>query len=319
MTTSGTYTFNLNTSEMIALAFQEINVYSLNKTIDSDDYLYALKKLNMMVKSWETDGLKLWTRKQATLFPVLNQASYQLGNVSGSDHCTNSYTATTTSASAISTATAIVVTSSTGFTATNPIGIELSDGTRQWTTISSVVSTTINLNAALTGAVASGNTVVTYTSKINRPLRCIRGTTLDLDNSSTETKMQFIGFDEYFDFPNKSSPGRPTNAYYDRLINNGVSYTGTLYLYNVPDNVNILPTFTYHNSLQDMINSTDSLDFPQEWFYPIVKNLAADLALPYGKITELQILQPQADKLKMTLENFDSDDTSLSMLPDFRR
>ncbi len=309
MTTSGTYTFNLTKTQIITRAFNILNIYDLKATVEADDYSFASDILNSMLKMWETEGIKLWKRRQATLFPVLNQNNYQLGSVSGADRCTNTYYSTTLTTT-VSSGTTIVVNSATNLITGMYIGIELDNGSRQWTTITNIASTTLTLNDAITSSATSGNTIVAYSALINRPLKLLRATTYDL-NTSTDTMVQLLSYDDYFNLPLKTTSGRPVNAYYDRLINNTLPYTGTLYLFNQPSDVDIIFKFTYLDALQDMLNSTDTLDMPQEWLYPIIINLAAELCIPYGKLTELQAIQGKADTYKLALENFDSDDSSL--------
>src|SRR5450631_2810878 len=95
MSTSGTYSFNLNMSQCITLAFQEINVQEVNVAVNADDYAFASNKLNLMLKYWEVLGVKLWKRRIGYLFTALNRHDYELGSVTGSDNCTNTYVSTT--------------------------------------------------------------------------------------------------------------------------------------------------------------------------------------------------------------------------------
>ena len=54
------------------------------------------------------------------------------------------------------------------------IGIELDDGTIQWTTINGApAGSTVTLTDALTDDVASGNAVYVYTAKTNRPMKLL--------------------------------------------------------------------------------------------------------------------------------------------------
>jgi hypothetical protein len=316
MSTSGSYSFTLTKTNIIARAFQLINVYDLNSTIDSDDYSYASDALNLMLKSWEAEGIHLWKRRQATLFPALNQYQYQLGSVSGADNVANTYVATTVATAVTNASSTVIVNSVTGMAIGNFVGLELDDGTRQWGTISNIVSKTLTVSFTTTTTAAVNNTVIVYSAKINRPLKFIRATTIDLNNSNAEVTLQDLNFDDYFDLPVKNSPGRPVNYYYDYVLNNGLSYTGSVFLYPQPNDVSVLLNFTYYDSIQDMINNTDNADLPQEWLKTIVWNLACDLATAYGKLTELQQLAPAADKLKLMLERFDNDDSALRIRPD---
>lgn len=317
MSTSGTYNFSLNMTKIITRAFQMINVNDPNKAVSADDYSFAADLLNMMLKHWEVKYVHLWKRKQGYLFPAIGQNSYQVGSVSGADNVTNAYVSTTLSVNA-SASNTITCTSVTGMNVNDNIGIELNNGIRQWTTISSINTGTLTITLAtnLSFTSTAANTVITYTNKLNRPLRILRATTLDLKSNNNEVTMQDISFDDYFSFPVKSNQGRPNNFYYDRVTNNTLPYTGTLYIYPQPQLVCQIMVFTYVDSFQDMINGTDNMDLPQEWLLPTCANLALTLAKwGYGKFIEVQNLQATVDAYLADIENFDSDDSSLTLSP----
>lgn len=232
MATSGSYNFALTRNNLITRAFQLINVYGFSATVQTNDLNYAADLLNSLIKQWQAEGIKLWKRRTAFLFPALNDYNYSIG-LSG-DHCTNTYVKTTISANEASSQTVLSLTSTTGMTAADNIGIELDNGTRFWTTIVSVDSAVqVTITTGITGAAASGNTVVTYTSKINRPLRIIQANSLDFDSNNSETTMQPISHDEFFSYPSKSTGGKPCVFYYDKQLSSGV-----LNLFPRPNNVN---------------------------------------------------------------------------------
>lgn len=324
MTTSSSYNWTLNRDEAMLMALQEINVLGVQDTTAtlaaSNDYSFVIKKLNGMLKMWSIDEIKVSKRKQAFLFPALLSHQYGLGSASGSSHCTNSYKSTTLSAAAASSATTLTLTSTTGMTAADNIGIVLTDGTRYWTTIVSVDSSTqVTITAGLTSAAASGNNVVTYTTKINRPLEVIYGTTLDLTSSNlTEVEVKAISHDEYLTQPVKSTVGRPNNMYYARDMVGANPFYGTLSLFPEPQNTTTIIKLVYLDAIQDLDASTDDIELPQEWFYPVVFNLAAELAYSYGKFQELAMIQPKADKMYQLLKDASADDTALSFMIDNR-
>jgi hypothetical protein len=313
MATSGTYTFNLNTLQIIEMAFQESNIYDLGSTIENEDYEYALKKLNLMLKSWEIKGIRLWKRRQATLFTDANSYSYNIGSVSGSDHCTSSYVNTTLTSTSIIGNNIISVDDNSNFEIGMNIGIEVNDGTRQWSTITTKGVSTISFADTLTVDADSTNTVVAYTSKINRPLEIIRATSCDLKNNNSEVQIGDISYDEYFNMPLKTTVGRPCNFYYDRLINNSLPYTGTLYLFPCPDTCSTVINFSYYDCIQDIVNSNETVDLPQEWLPAIYMGLAAELCIPYDKTEKLQMIKPIAEQLRAELESFDSDIEDLNI------
>lgn len=311
MSRSGSYNYNMNRDEIIKRAQQMANIINLNQASRGDDHAFAVSIFQSMIKLWQTEGIQLWNRRQATVFTTYQTEQYGISHTG--DHCTNTYKNTTLSADEAASQTILSVTSSTGMTALDNIGIELDDGTRQWSTIVSVDSSTqITITTALTDTAASGNTIVTYTGRISdRPLRILDMRRVQLDQNKASSQMEIIGYSEYFNLPLKTTDGSPLNFYYDKLLDEG-----QLYVYPRPDDVNMLLEFTYHEALEDVDNGTDSVDFPSEWTLPLIYGLAAELMVAYGKFQELPIIQGKADQYKQIVREFDSDEDPLFILPE---
>lgn len=311
MARSGSYNFSMDRDTIIKRAMQVANIINLNQAARGDDQTFAVDIFQSMLKLWQAEGIQVWNRRQATLFTAYQDYQYAISSTG--DHCTNSYVNTTISAAEASGQTILSVTSSTGMTAADNVGIELDDGTRQWTTIASVDSSTqITVDDALTAAAASGNTVVAYTNKISdRPLRILDMRRIQLDNSSIASQMEQIGYSEYFNIPLKTTDGTPVNFYYDKLLD-----AGQLYVFPRPDDVNILLEFTYHEAIEDVDSSTDDLDFPTEWTLPLIYGLAAELMIAYGKFQELPQIQQKADQYKQIAREFNGDEGPFYILPD---
>jgi hypothetical protein len=311
MSTSGLYSFALNRDQMLSRAMQMVNIININQTAKGADYLYAIDIFNAMIKMWQADGVQLWNRKQAVVFTQYNVNQYLISATSST--ATNSYVSTTTTAAAAQSATILYLTSTAGMSINDKVGIEMDDNTRQWTTISNVNSSTeITIAVGLETTAASGNTVVSYTNQINdRPLRILDARTIDLENNNTSIPMEQISYDQYFSIPVKTSLGRPINQYYDKLLG-----AGNLYVYPTPNDVAQLIQITYHEELQDVDNSTDSLDFPVEWTLPIIYGLAVHFCIAYGKFDELKIIKPLADEYYQIVRDFDNDEAPLFILPD---
>lgn len=311
MSRSGSYNFALDRDTIIKRAMQLVNLININQTARGADQEYAVDIFQSMIKLWQAEGIQLWNRKQATLFPAYQDEQYSVSHTG--DHCANSYVNTTISAAEALGQTVLSVTSSTGMTAADNIGIELDDHTRQWTTIVSVDSATqITVTASLTAAAAAGNTIVSYTNKIaDRPLRILDMRTIDLNNSKNSVTMEMIGYDEYFATSVKTLGGRPNNFYYDKLLDAGV-----LYVFPQPDDVDILLEFTYHQAMDDVDSATDSLDFPTEWTLPLIYGLGAELCIAFGKFEEFKTIKPLADEYKKIVREFDNDEEPLFILPD---
>ena len=313
MARSGSYDFALDRDTIIKRAMQLVNIININQTARGADQTYAVDIFQSMIKLWQAEGIQLWNRKQATLFTAKADEQYSISHTG--DHCTNSYVNTTISAAEASGQTILSVTSSAGMTAADNVGIELDDGTRQWTTIVSVDSSTqITVTAALTATAAVGNTIVAYTNKINdRPLRILDMRTVDLNSDKNSVTMEMIGYDSYFATSVKTLGGRPNNFYYDKLLDAGV-----LYVFPSPDDVDILLEFTYHEAIQDVDSSTNSMDFPTEWTLPLIYGLGAELCIAFGKFEEFKTIKPLADSYKQIVREFDNDEEPLFILPNNR-
>ncbi len=310
MARSGSYNFALDRDTIIKRAMQLVNIININQTARGEIQQYAVDIFQSMIKLWQAEGIQLWNRRQATLFTAYQDEQYSISHTG--DHCANTYVNTTLSAAEALGQTVLSVMSSTGMTALDNIGIELSDGTRQWTTIVSVDSAVqITVTASLTAAAASGATVISYTNKIaDRPLRILDARTVDLNSSKSSVSMEMIGYDQYFNIPVKSSDGRSNTFYYDKLLDAGV-----LYLYPRPDDVDVLIEFTYHEAMEDVDSATDAVDFPTEWTLPLIYGLGAELCIAFGKFEEFKTIKPLADEYKKIVREFDNDEEPLFILP----
>ncbi len=313
MATSNSVNFNETRDQIIQDALELLNVVDAGGIIQSTDTDRGIRSLNQLMKAWQAEGIKLWNKKQAAIFLQKSQASYILG---ATDHAAlvSDYQTTTTTAAAVLGASTIDVTSATGMAISDNIGIELDDGTRQWTTITNISSLTLTLNTTLTAAAASGVTVITYTTKLNRPLQITSARVLDLDANS-ERITDMISYADYFDIPNKVATGTPNQVMYDRSM----ITTGTAYVWPIPDGVTNILRISISELIEDFDASTDDPDVPQEWLLALSYNLAVYMAPFYGKYTELPAIKALADELKHNVLWYDNEISALSFEPDFTR
>ena len=195
------------------------------------------------------------------------------------------------------------------------IGVELDDATRQWTNIIKVDSTTsVDIVTALTGAAAATNTVFVVPSLIPRPLRVLQ---LRRDNisSSETTEIEAVQWSrqEYFAQPNKTSQGTINNWYYSPQLTDG-----RVYVWQTANNVNQVAKFTYIRPIEINQETSESLDFPAEWFDTLCFNLAVRLGPEYRlPLDKLQSLKLEAlELLEMSL-GYDQEPDSLNIQPDF--
>lgn len=316
MATSGTFTFGRNRDQIIKAALRRAGVIQEGETPSSDLVTDAAETLNVLVKHWQgPGGIQMWTVSEATLFLQQDQIQYILAS-SSSDHATESFVETTLSAAATSGASTFSVTSASGLAASQYIGIELDSGAYQWTTISSIASTTVTPAAALTGDAASGNRVVAYTTKLVRPLKIISARRYNYD-SDIETPLHEMGRIEYRDMPNKTSESTPTSFFYERR--GGANATGLIYFWPQPSGVDDAVKMTVARPIQDFSAAGDDPDLPQEWIKAIIDGLAFELAdefdVPEPRYTRLM---NKASKSLSDVQWFEQELDEIYFVPDHR-
>lgn len=289
MASSGSYNFTVMESEIINLAAEMAGVKGAGRVLSNEVYANFRLLLNLIVKQWQgksdfAPGLKVWTRKRAYLFPELNEEQYSLGT--SGDNATLSYNSTTISANEAIGQMTLSVTSTTGMTVADNIGIRCNDGSIHWTTISSTgAGPTVVVASALTVAADAGNTVYWYTTKIPFPLEII--SLRRKDTSGNETPLSRLTLQQYEEgLLKKNDTGIPTGFIYERGISSGT----LTFDYGVTDTSEIY-LLTFLRPVEDFDSATDTPDYPQEWYRPLVGQLAMDGATAYGK--------PVTDEMKL--------------------
>lgn len=307
MATSGSVDFNQTRNEIITDAFALLNVYAPSDTIKSDDMQFASNQLNKMIKAWQAQGIHLWKKKEATLFLALNQSTYTLSPTG--DNATQSYVETTISADEATGQTTLSITSSSGMSVNDYIGIVLDSGDLQWTTISSIpTATSVVIAAALTDDASEDNAVYSYTTKINRPLAIYSARRNSVANQ--DTPMFKYAYEEYFDLPNKTAPGIPTTYTYNPQLN-----AGLLYVWPAAEDVSDKIKFTYYDPIEDFDSAADTPDFPAEWLEVLTYQLAVRMSHRYGKRALIRDLKNDADFMLQNLLDWDNEEASIYFQP----
>ena len=256
MATSNSTNFTQTRDQIISDALQLIGRLGEGETATANAISFCSNILNKLIKHWEAKGLHCWTESEGTLFLVEGQNKYTL-STSG-DRATDDSTLVETTLTADASSTTLTLDSTTGMTAADQIGIELDDNTRQWTTIVSVDSSTqVTITTGLTSTASSGNTVFSYTSKIDRPLHIMDAR---LRNSSNyDRPLTIYGRAQFMQIPNKLNEAPATVIYYSPQRDNGL-----LYVWPTPDSdMGNRIKFSYLRSIQDFDSSCDNPDLPQ--------------------------------------------------------
>lgn len=74
-----TTTYSISRDTIIKTALRKLAVLELGVTPDADTITNASQALNIMIKAWQSDGIKMWTIQNYTITPVSGQNSYIIG------------------------------------------------------------------------------------------------------------------------------------------------------------------------------------------------------------------------------------------------
>jgi predicted lipoprotein with Yx(FWY)xxD motif len=308
MATSGTYVFSQTATEIISAALRAAKAIATEETPTAAQSEDARVALNMILKECQAQGMFLWTVEDITLYLAHDTASYLIGPKGTNCSVTTVETEVATAAS--SGASTIAVDSITGMSDGDYVGIQLDDGTMQWTTINGApAAATITLTAALTDDVAVDNIVVTYTTKAQRPVEITQ--VLVRDHSGNDVELLPISRSEWAALSSKTSAGKPVQYYYDPLLTDG-----KLYLWPRPTDVEDRIIITSRRPIQTIEDITDDFEVPQDWFRFLKWELAAEIAADYEiDLQTLAWLQSKADRSRAIVDAFDIDKGSFFIQP----
>jgi len=144
---------------------------------------------------------------------------------------------------------------------------------------------------------------VPYPLKVYQLYRITSGTKIDMEIES------FYNFNQ---LPINSS-GIPIKGTYHPQNNLGI-----LRLWPIPDSTASSSTFTlvYQQPFQYFINSTDTMDMPEEWYVPLVYKLAVLMAPEWGvPLGDRNSLKEEAEMYLQTVLSMGGEDASMFIQP----
>lgn len=123
---------------------------------------------------------------------------------------------------------------------------------------------------------------------------------------------------DYNLLPKDDSNGSPVNLMYEPL-----NQTGTVHIWPTPDTYNITNCeiqLTYQRPVDDMVNDTDTLDFPQFWSEAVIYGLAWRLSPEYGTpLNDRKVLAQEAQLFLDEALSFGTEEGSLFIQPTWQR
>lgn len=313
MATSGTVTFSVNRDTLIKDSLIDAGVIAIGQTPEADVIEFASRKLNMLLKLFQTRGLKLWKTKEFTLFLEDGTTTYSLGPSGSHVALTSGITKTEIKTAAVAAATSIDVDSTSGMAASSEIGIELDDGTFHWTTISSVTDsdTVVIASGIPTGdAAAVDNDVYFFATKLVRPLELF-----DLfirDKNNQDRPVELLSRNEYYNFGKKTDEGAVVQVMYDPALTRS-----QVRVYPTPSNSLDRLMGTARLPIEDVTSAAHDFDMPQEWYLAVNLNLAVHLTPAAAtESKEFKKLESLADKALEAAEEWDVEhNTSVQLSP----
>lgn len=304
MATSGSWNYSLTAANIIDMAVENLGVLEAGGTIVSAHQILALRRLNVIAKQYQGEsdgmpGIKVHTRQRITLMLAKGQHSYLVGPASTDARSSTAMYRTTLSAAEAAAQTVLSITSNTDtttypgttgtMTASDFIGIQLDDGTIQWTTISGTPSTTATVADALTGAAAAGNYVWWFTSRAQR-FPVIEAAVLREASYTTTPLDVYVDVRQYEQgVADKYADGTPTAILVEPLR------TATrVTLNSQPTDVEQQIILTVLYPSEDYDATTDDIAFPQEALRWLAWELSFEIAPVFGAQWT-----PQMEKLRL--------------------
>lgn len=313
MSTSGTVTFNVARDDICNGAARKLRILQQGELLPPNLLTNFAQALNAMVKRWSRAGIHVWTTKEATLFPAVDQIKYPLGP-GASSHCAETIYETAVTSDTAYGLTSIPVDDTTNMTVGDYIGIILDDGTIHWSTVVSKTSIAVVIALALVDNASSLTPVYSYTSNISRPLKVVGARRYEI-SSATETPITISMRLDYLNLPLKTQRGAVSQVWYDAQMT-----TGYLNLWMAPEATTQLIKFTWQKLIEDFSSAADNPDMPQEWIDTLIFNLA-EVMMPEHPVPdkEAKIIVGLAAKFLDEMQGADREEGSVFFAPERRR
>lgn len=299
MATSGVYSLGLTLNELATDSFDILQIGEDGETLDGDMIRRYRNSANLLLKSWQAQGIHLWSYTEGSLFLTIGQSEYDLNTAKSA----NTYYETTTSANIAASAISFSVTSGSNIQAGDTIGVIGDDNDLVWTTVDRISGTTVWVDDAFSSAITSGAKVRNYRATLIPISRVLNVRRKDDDS---EIPIEFDSRKDYFNLPNKDIQGTPIQAYYSRQDVAGEN-NGVMYLWNAPSSSNPVINFTYERKLQVFTDPDETVDIPDYAQEAFIYQMAVRMIPKYGcSPVRAAFIRDEADRLLNDMLAFDS-------------
>ena len=292
--------YNKTVSNLVEDSLRVASISGIEISVESSDFAQGFSALNDLLAAWQAKQIHIWSETEAIMPLNAGQSKY----VFGTDHAFTDYQYTTAESATLG-ATTLDVGSTTGALAGDFIGIELSTGVRQWTTVDTVTDAdTFELTDALEAAVTDGASVYVYRTKCDIPVRFL-GIRYSDNYTADEIPTWQISRQEYYDQTSKTAKGAINQWYYSRQLTNPY-----LNVWPTANSCTNLVRFTFIKPQYVSEDQAENVQVPPEWYNAIKWQLAADLGAVYNIDANKQMLLEQ--KAQIYLNDAIGSDTDFS-------
>jgi hypothetical protein len=324
MATSGTTTFSVTRNDIIQSSLRLLGVLEEGTQPTASAIENASMVLNMMLKDWMTDGIKLWTVTELTIPLKANQTSYTIGPSSTYDVNTNkplrliqsflrNVSNTTNQVAKVS-----LLSGGSGYTVqpTNPVSC--TGGSGSGATFNLTYTGGVVTKALLDNSGGSNYAVGDVLTMSGGTFTTPATVTVDsLLNTYIDLPMSILSQQEYNILGSKYNTGTVNSVYYWPYATYGElkvfltpnSSTSTMYELHV----------TVQRPIEDITTANQTFDFPSEWFQSLRWGLASEIAVDYGlPLEKLSGVIARAESYKQRLMAWDTEYASTFFQPDIR-
>ena len=289
MAVSGSKDFEPNVAEYVEEAFERCGL-ELRTGYDAQT---ARRSLNLLFADWANRGLNRWTIEQVTQTFAKDIADYPVGTITLSVSDSDSFTIAETITGGTSAATASLITkpASTSMTITVPSGTFASGET-------------------ITGSSSSATTTTTSTASLEDTQSTIDILSGVIRRDSSDIAITRISRDDYLNIATKSTKGRPTQFYVDRLI------TPVVKVWPTPENSTDQFIYDRLVRIDDADTSVNTVEVPFRFYPCLAAGLAYYISLKRAP-DRIQILKALYEEEFLRAAEEDRDKASLVLVPTY--
>jgi hypothetical protein len=323
MAVSGTTTFTVTRDQIIESALRSLAVLEEGAQPSATTIENSSFSLNLILKKWQSEGIKLWTVVEYTVPLVNSQTSYTIGPSGTYDLNADkplrviqaflrNMTSPTNGVAEIS-----LLSGGSGYVSQPSNAVAVSGGTGTGATFNLTFSGGVATNAALEangGNYSVGDVLTVLGGSYTTPATI---TVNSLYNTFIDLPMNLISQQEYNILGSKASQGTTNSVFYKAWRD-----YGEVSVFLTP-NANTSEYYELHLTVQrpimDITKPNENFDFPSEWFLALKWALVAELASDYEKtLNDKQYYEQKALSLKNELMDWDIEWTSTYFQPDVR-